>query len=105
MNKALRSELMYAAAAANAWLRGLSIPTVALHYRYEPVTALRLIRRCCAQYGAVNVERCVPAHILSCASAQDNGAGPAQSSEGLTRRAWVVLCLKPATRSQGWLSR
>jgi hypothetical protein len=41
----LRSELIYAAAAANAWLRGLSVPCVALHYRYEPLTALNLIAR------------------------------------------------------------
>ncbi len=47
----LRSELIYAAAAANAWLRGLSLPEVALHYRYEPLTALNLIARC-----AINTE-------------------------------------------------
>jgi hypothetical protein len=52
----LRSLLIYASAAANAWLRGLSIPVVAIHYRYEPITALGLIRRCTHQYGVVNVE-------------------------------------------------
>ena len=63
----LRSELIYAAAAVNAWLRGLPLPTVALHYRYEPVTALNLIRRCSKQYGEINVESWVPANVLDCA--------------------------------------
>jgi hypothetical protein len=53
--RALRSELIYAVAAANAWLRGLSLPDVALHYRYEPLTALNLMARLCRQYGVENV--------------------------------------------------
>ncbi len=61
----LRSELIYAAAAANAWLRGLSLPCVALNYRYEPVTALGLIARLRDQYGAKNVEPLVPAGVLA----------------------------------------
>jgi hypothetical protein len=63
---------MYAAAAVNAWLRGRSIPSVALNYRYEPVTALHLIRRCCDEYGIVNVEPWVPDNVLSvCRSLSD----------------------------------
>jgi hypothetical protein len=59
-----RSPLIFAAAAANAWLRGLSIPRVALHYRYEPLTALLLIWRFRRDYGAVHVGRFVPAGVL-----------------------------------------
>ncbi len=65
----LRSELIYAAAAVNAWLRGMPVAKVALHYRYEPVTALHLIRRCCEQYGETNLAAWVPANVRSvCAS-------------------------------------
>jgi hypothetical protein len=75
----MRSELIYASAAANAWLRGLSIPCVALHYRYEPLTALHLIRRCCDQYGVINVEPWVPAKVLSaCGSKERAIPGPAE---------------------------
>jgi hypothetical protein len=45
--------------------RALSVPRVALHYRYEPITALALIRRLCGQYGVVNVEPWVPARVLA----------------------------------------
>jgi len=62
--RALHSSLIFAAAAANAWLRGLSIPRVALHYRYEPLTALNLIWRMARQYGAVNLAPFVPANVL-----------------------------------------
>jgi len=61
----LRSELMYAVAAANAWLRGLSLPCVALHYRYEPLTALNFMARLCRQYGVKNIRRYVPAGVLA----------------------------------------
>ena len=61
----LRSELIYAAAAANAWLRGLPPPCVALHYRYEPLTALNLIARLCRQYGVKNIRPYVPALVLA----------------------------------------
>jgi hypothetical protein len=61
----LRSELMYAVAAANAWLRGLSLPCVALHYRYEPLTALNLMARLCRQYGVKNIRPYVPAGLLA----------------------------------------
>ena len=63
----LHDSLIHAAAAANAWLRGLSIPVVALHYRYEPLTALNLIWRLCRSYGSVNVGQFVPAHVLESA--------------------------------------
>jgi hypothetical protein len=75
--RGLRSELIYAAAAANAWLRGLALPAVALHYRYEPITALRLIQNLCRQYGVVNVEPWVPAHVLSLCTVEKNSE-PAQ---------------------------
>ena len=61
----LRSELIYASAAVNAWLRGMPLPRVVLDYRYEPVTALHLIRRCCRQYGERALLWCVPANVLS----------------------------------------
>jgi hypothetical protein len=61
----LRSELIYAVAAANAWLRGLSLPCVALHYRYEPITALNLMARLCRQYGVKNIQPYVPAVVLA----------------------------------------
>ncbi len=60
-----RSELIYAVAAANAWLRGLSLPEVALHYRYEPLTALNLIARLCRKYGVNNIRPYVPAVVLA----------------------------------------
>ncbi len=67
----LRSELIYAAAAVNAWLRGMPVAKVALHYRYEPVTALHLIRRCCEQYGETNLAAWVPASVLRAAMIED----------------------------------
>ena len=76
----LRSELIYAVAAANAWLRGLSIPDVALHYRYEPLTALNLIVRLCDQYGMKNVEPWVPDHVLNCALAGGCASAPSRRS-------------------------
>ena len=71
VHRELPSELIYASAAANAWLRGMSVPKVALHYRYEPITAMQLIRRCCEEYGEVNVEPFVPANVLACAVRND----------------------------------
>jgi hypothetical protein len=62
--RVLHSSLIFATAAANAWLRGLSIPRVALHYRYEPLTALSLIWRMARLYGAVNLEQFVPPNVL-----------------------------------------
>jgi len=57
--------LIYAVAAANAWLRGLSLPCVALHYRYEPFTALNLIARLCRKYGVNNIRPYVSAVVLA----------------------------------------
>jgi hypothetical protein len=65
LSRELRSELIYAAAAANAWLRGLSVPCVALHYRYEPLTALNLIARFCRQYGVKNIRPHVSGIVLA----------------------------------------
>jgi hypothetical protein len=62
--RAIRSELIYAAAAANAWLRGMPLARVALSYRYEPVTAMHLIRRCADEYGEANLAPWVPANVL-----------------------------------------
>ncbi len=44
---------------------------LALHYRYEPVTALHLIRRCCEQYGETNLAAWVPANVLRAAMIED----------------------------------
>lgn len=60
----LHGSLIFAAAAVNAWLRGLSLPLVALNYRYEPLTALNLIWRLSRLYGRVNVAQFVPANVL-----------------------------------------
>lgn len=79
----MHSSLIFATAAANAWLRGLPLPVVALHYRYEPITAFGLIRRFVYQYGAVNVDPWVPAHVLD-AAATVMGDMPAPSLSGLT---------------------
>ncbi len=61
----LHSDLIYAAAAANAWLRGLSLPRVALDYRYEPVTAMNLIARFCRRYGVQNIRPYVSGIVLA----------------------------------------
>ena len=68
----LRSELIYAVAAANAWLRGLPLPSVALHYRYEPITALNFMARLCRQYGVKNVRPYVSAGLLARALQNNN---------------------------------
>ena len=78
--RALRSELIYAVAAANAWLRGLSLPDVALHYRYEPLTALNLIARLCDQYGIENVQPWVPDRVLNRAIAGGCASAPSRCS-------------------------
>ena len=76
----LGSEVIYAAAAVNAWVRGMPLARVALHYRYEPVTALHLIRRCCRQYGDGDVTRWVTANVLSACLASDFRPSPSAAS-------------------------
>jgi len=63
--KQIREHLGFAADAINAYQRGLSIPQVALNYRYEPIQAMIMIANCCAEYGFDVVARHVPAHIMS----------------------------------------
>jgi len=58
-----------------AGLRGLPIPAVALDYRYEPLTALHLIRRCCREYGVVNIQLWVPPNVLAAAAVAERPGG------------------------------
>ena len=73
--RALRSELIYAAAAANAWVRGLPLSCVALQYRYEPITALNLLARLCRQYGVKNIRPYVPVVVLARALQSNKTSG------------------------------
>lgn len=68
--KDVREHLGFAADAINAHQRGLSVPAVALNYRYEPIQAMTFIANCCAEYGFDSVARHVPGHILSIVQAQ-----------------------------------
>jgi hypothetical protein len=68
--KDVRAELGYAVDAINAHQRGLSVPTVALNYRYEPIQALMMIATCCQDYSFDLVARHVPGHVLSLVQAQ-----------------------------------
>lgn len=78
--KEIREHLGFAAAAINAHERGLSVPTVALNYRYEPIQAMTFIANCCAEYGFDSVARHVPGHILSVVQAQYPGRPALQPS-------------------------
>jgi hypothetical protein len=78
--KQIREHLGFAAAAINAHQRGLSVPTVALNYRYEPVQAMTFIANCCGEYGFDSVARHVPAHIMSVVQAQFPGRPGLQPS-------------------------
>ncbi len=71
--KQIREHLGFAADAINAHQRGLSVPTVALNYRYEPIQAISMIANCCDEYGFDVVARHVPGHILSVVQAQYPG--------------------------------
>lgn len=68
--KEIREHLGFAADAINAHQRGLSVSTVALNYRYEPIQAMTMIANCCDEYGFDVVARHVPAHIMSLVQAQ-----------------------------------
>jgi hypothetical protein len=50
----VRELARFAADAINAYMRGQSIPAVALHYRYEPITAITTLRHLCSWYGRAN---------------------------------------------------
>jgi hypothetical protein len=98
----LHSELIYAAAAANAWLRGMSIPLVALHYRYEPITALHLIRRCHDQYG--DLSAWVPDSVFSVCSSEERDSLPFAPHPDRRRRSLRIPRPRrpPAARSPLW---
>jgi hypothetical protein len=86
--KVIREHLGFAAAAINAYQRGLSVPTVALNYRYEPIQAMIMIANCCAEYGFNVVARHVPAHILSVIQTQypeRPGLHPSPRPRGIRR--------------------
>jgi hypothetical protein len=68
--KQIREHLGFAADAINAYQRGLSIPQVALNYRYEPIQAMSFIANCADEYGFDVVARHVPAHIVSIVQVQ-----------------------------------
>jgi hypothetical protein len=53
--KDVRELVRFASDAMNAHLRGLSIPTVALHYRFEPGQAESTLRKAIQEYGPENV--------------------------------------------------
>jgi hypothetical protein len=61
----VRELARFAADAVNAYMRGQSIPTVALHYRYEPITAIVVLRHLCLWYGRTNVELVISRHVFS----------------------------------------
>jgi hypothetical protein len=61
----VRELARFAADAVNAYMRGQSIPAVALHYRYEPITAITTLRHLCLWYGRANVELVVPRLVFS----------------------------------------
>jgi len=68
--KDVRAELHYAADAINAHQRGMSVPAVCLHYRYDPIQALTMIATCCADYGYAATAAHVPSHIMSIVQVQ-----------------------------------
>jgi hypothetical protein len=55
----------FASDAMNAHQRGLSIPTVALHYRFEPGQAEAFLRRAIQEYGPENVRPHCTRYIFS----------------------------------------
>jgi len=74
--KELREQLRFASDAINAHMRGLSVPEVALNYRYEPIQAMSMIAVCCQDYSFEAVAPWVPKNIMSLVQAQypDNAA-------------------------------
>jgi hypothetical protein len=68
--KEVREQLRYAADAINAHQRGMSVPQVALNYRYEPIQAMTMIATCCQDYGFESVAPHVSRHVMSLVQAQ-----------------------------------
>lgn len=68
--KDVREQLRFAADAINAHERGMSVPQVALNYRYEPIQAMTMIATCCQDYGFSAVAPLVPGHVMSLVQAQ-----------------------------------
>lgn len=63
--KDVRESIQFASDALNAYMRGMSIPEVALSYRYEPGSAELMLRGCMRTYGAEAVLNLLPTHIAS----------------------------------------
>lgn len=63
--KDVRESIQFACDALNAYMRGMSIPDVALSYRYEPGQAELMLRTCMRTYGADAVLNLLPTHIAS----------------------------------------
>jgi hypothetical protein len=63
--KDVRELVRFASDAMNAHQRGLSIPTVALHYRFEPGQAESCLRRAIQEYGPENVRPYCTRYIFS----------------------------------------
>ena len=84
--KDVRELVRFASDAMNAHQRGLSIPTVALHYRFEPGQAEAFLRRAIQEYGPGNVPSSLyPLHLLSllatCRNSRHRHLYHAKSSE------------------------
>ena len=63
--KDVRELVRFASDAMNAHQRGLSIPTVALHYRFEPGQAESFLRKAIQEYGPENVRPHCTRYIFS----------------------------------------
>jgi hypothetical protein len=74
--KDVREQLRFASDAINAHERGMSVPEVALNYRFEPIQAMTTIAICCQDYGYESVAPWVPKHVMSLVQAKypDNPA-------------------------------
>jgi len=68
--KDVREQLRFAADAINAHEHGMSVPQVALNYRYEPIQAMTMVATCCQDYGFSAVAALVPKHVMSLVQAQ-----------------------------------
>jgi hypothetical protein len=66
--KDVREHIRFAVDAINAHQRGMSVPRVALNYRYEPGQAETFLRNVILEYGAKAVRQHCPANIFSLVS-------------------------------------
>jgi hypothetical protein len=68
--KDVREELPFAVTLSMHHERGMSIPQVALNYRYEPIQAMTMIVTCCQGSGFSALVPHVPRHVMSLVPAQ-----------------------------------